>query len=58
MYLPRSRAGTTSATMDCEEIMRPPAPMPWMVRPMIRSSMVWAKPPKVEPIKKKMMAVR
>src|SRR5690606_40866723 len=32
MYLPRSRAGITSATADCDSTMRPPPPMPWITR--------------------------
>ena len=50
MYLPRSRAGTTSAMMDWELTIMPPAPKPWMARPMMSSSMVCAKPPIAEPM--------
>ena len=57
MYLPRSRAGTTSAMMDCEFTIIPPAPRPCTARPMIKSSMVWAKPPMVEPTTNRPMPV-
>src|SRR5699024_10540751 len=52
MNLPRSRAETTSDTMDWEEIIIMPAPKPWMARPAIKMPMPLAKPPTVEPITK------
>ena len=52
MNLPRSRAETTSATIDCEEIIMMPAPKPWIARPVISMPMPLAKPPSVEPITK------
>jgi hypothetical protein len=56
MYLPRSRAGTTSAIADCERIINPPPPMPWMTRETMRKFMSVAVAPKTEPTMKIRMA--
>ena len=45
MYLPRSRAGTTSAMIACARIISPPPPRPWTARPAISQVMSWASPP-------------
>src|SRR5262249_39904635 len=50
--LPRSRAGTTSATIVCAPVSRPPPPMPWTARNAINWSMVWDSPASAEPIRK------
>ena len=49
MYLPRSRAGTTSAMMACESTIMPPPPMPWMARATMMIQMFGASAPTTEP---------
>jgi len=49
MYLPRSRAGTTSAMDACDRIINPPPPSPWIARPAISQFMSPAKAPTMEP---------
>ena len=56
MYLPRSRAGTTEAMIDCERIIIPPPPMPWSTRPKIRVDISFAMRAKTEPSRKQQMA--
>ena len=57
MYLPRCRAGTTSAMMACARISRPPPPRPWTARPAISQVMLCARPPMTEPTMKMAMAM-
>ena len=49
MYLPRLRAGTTSAMMACAKIISPPPPRPWMPRPAISMPMFDANAHTTEP---------
>ena len=49
MYLPRSRAGTTSAIAAWERMISPPPPRPWIARAAMRTSMVPASAPTTEP---------
>ena len=49
MYLPRCRAGMMSAMMAWARMIRPPPPSPWTARPMMRTVMVSARPPRTEP---------
>ncbi|MNW56976.1 hypothetical protein D3C74_347370 [compost metagenome] len=57
MYLPRSRAGMTSAIAACDRIMRPPPPRPWTVRPTISMFMSPATAPITEPAMNSRIAV-
>ena len=57
MYLPRSRAGITSAMVACERIISPPPPMPWMTRAMISHVMSGASAPTTDPPTKMLMAM-
>ena len=57
-YLPRCRAGTMSAMMAWDMIIRPPPPSPCTTRPAISQSMVGARPPITEPAMKREMAAR
>ena len=56
MFLPRSRAGTTSAMIAWERIMSPPPPSPWMTRPTISQFMSPARAPTTEPATKSRIA--
>ena len=56
MYLPRSRAGITSATTDWERIMRPPPPTPWSARATISQVISGASAPIIDPVMKERMA--
>ena len=49
MYLPRSRAGTTSAIAACDRMIRPPPPRPCTTRATMRTSMLPARAPMTEP---------
>ncbi len=55
-YLPRSRAGTTSATIAWASTIRPPPPSPCSARNAISSIMFWARPHSAEPIRKTTIA--
>ena len=55
MYLPRSRAETTSAMIACDDTISVPAAMPWTERAMISSVMSWAMAPRIEPTMKAKM---
>ena len=56
MYLPRSRAGTTSAMEVWARIIRPPPPRPWTTRAVMSQPMVPADAPITEPARNRRMA--
>lgn len=51
-YLPRSRRGTTSLTIICATVMRPPPPTPVKARKTINCVAVWAREAASDPTKK------
>ena len=56
MYLPRSRAGTTSAMEVWARIIRPPPPRPCTTRAVMSELMVPAAAPRAEPAMNSTMA--
>ena len=58
MYLPRSLAGTMSAMMACERIIKPPPPRPWMARKITKPQKSVAKAQPMEARVKMAMAAR
>ncbi|MNW61358.1 hypothetical protein D3C74_394100 [compost metagenome] len=58
MYFPRSLAGTMSAMMACDRIMRPPPPRPWTARHATSSGNVWAKPAPADAMVNRPIATR
>jgi len=57
-YHARLRGGTTSATMACERIMRPPPPRPCMALPTMSPAMAAARAQATEPTANRTSAPR
>ncbi len=58
MYLPRSFAGTMSAMIACDRIMRPPPPRPCTPRQATNSGKVCANPAPADATVNRPMATR
>ena len=58
MYLPRSLAGTMSAMMAWDRIIRPPPPRPWMARKTTKPQKSVARAQPTEARVKSAMAMR
>ncbi|CPU65225.1 Uncharacterised protein [Mycobacteroides abscessus] len=58
MYLPRSLAGTMSAMIACDRIIRPPPPRPWTPRQATSSGNDCANPAPADATVKRPIATR